>query len=153
MPDKDLRKWIEEIDAVGELQTVVGADHEEEIGGIIDIFMRKMINPAVLFDEVPGYPKGFRVLGNILTSVRRINVALGLPVDTSEIELVEFWRKHMADMTSIPPTVTNGGPVLENVSQGDDVDIWKIPSPRWHEGDGGYYIGTASMVSVAVRRP
>ena len=146
MPDKDLRKWIEEIDAVGELQTIVGADHEEEIGGIVDIFMRKMTNPAVLFDEVPGYPKGFRVIGNVLTSVRRINVALGLPVDSSEIDLVNFWREHMAEMKSIPPTVVNGGSVLENVSHGDDVNIWKIPSPRWHEGDGGYYIGTASMV-------
>lgn len=146
MPDKDLRKWIEEIDAVGELQTIVGADHEEEIGGIVDIFMRKITNPAVLFDEVPGYPKGFRVIGNVLTSVRRINVALGLPVDSSEIDLVNFWREHMAEMKSIPPTVVNGGSVLENVSHGDDVNIWKIPSPRWHEGDGGYYIGTASMV-------
>ena len=47
---------------------------------------------------------------------------------------------------SIPPTTVNGGPVLENVSTGDDVDILKIPTPRWHEHDGGYYIGTACMV-------
>jgi 4-hydroxy-3-polyprenylbenzoate decarboxylase len=142
----DVRTWIEEIEAAGELQTVSGADREEEIGGIVDIFMRKMTNPAVLFDEIPGYDKGYRVLANILTSVRRINIALGLPADTPEIELVQFWRKRMADMTSIAPKTVNGGPVLENLTLGEEVDILKIPSPRWHEDDGGYYIGTACMV-------
>ena len=151
MPNKNakewnVRTWIEEIEAAGELLSVSGADREEEIGGIVDIFMRKMTNPAVLFDEIPGYDKGYRVLANILTSVRRINIALGLPVDTPEIELVQFWRKHMADMTSIPPKTVNGGPILENLTQGEEVDILKIPSPKWHEGDGGYYIGTACMV-------
>ncbi|MDP6172991.1 MAG: UbiD family decarboxylase, partial [Rhodospirillales bacterium] len=148
MPNKiwDVRTWIEEIEEAGELKTISGANREEEIGGIVDIFMRKMTNPALLFDDIPGYEKGYRVLANILTSVRRVNVALGLPADTTEIDLVQFWRKHMNDMTSIPPTAVNGGPVLENLSQGDEVDILKIPSPKWHEEDGGNYIGTACMV-------
>ncbi len=146
MANKDLRAWIEEIEAAGELRTVTGAEREEEIGAIVDIHMRKMANPAVLFDQVPGYPKGHRVLANILTSVPRINIALGLAVDTPEIELVRYWRDYMKDAPSIPPTTVNGGPLLENVSTGDDVDILKIPTPRWHEHDGGYYIGTACMV-------
>ena len=29
---------------------------------------------------------------------------------------------------------------------GDDIDLLKIPTPRWHEGDGGYFIGTGCMV-------
>ena len=29
---------------------------------------------------------------------------------------------------------------------GSDIDIFKIPVPRWHEHDGGYYIGTGDMV-------
>ena len=52
---------------------------QEEIGGIVDIYQRRMGNPAVMFDEVPGFPKGHRVIANILTSVPRINIALGLP--------------------------------------------------------------------------
>ena len=35
--------------------------------------MRKMGNPAVMFDAIPGYPKGHRVIANILTSLPRIN--------------------------------------------------------------------------------
>jgi 4-hydroxy-3-polyprenylbenzoate decarboxylase len=146
LANKDLRQWIEELDAAGQLQHVSGAEREEEIGAIVDIHMRKMTNPAVLFDDVPGYPKGHRVLANILTSVPRINIALDLPVDTSEVELVGYWREYMKGAPTIPPVEVNGGPLLENVSEGADVDITTIPTPRWHEHDGGYFIGTACMV-------
>lgn len=146
MANKDLRDWIKELDEAGQLQHVSGAEREEEIGAIVDIHMRKMTNPAVLFDDVPGYPKGYRVLANILTSVPRINIALGKPVDTSEIELVQYWREYMKDAPSIPPVEVNGGPLVENVFKGDEVDITTIPTPRWHEHDGGYFIGTACMV-------
>jgi len=144
--NKDLRDWIAELDAAGQLQRVSGADRDEEIGAFVDIYMRKMTNPAVLFDQVPGFGKNHRVLANILTSVPRINIALGLPLETSEVELVRYWRDYMKDQPSIPPIELNGGPLLENVSTGDDVDITTIPTPKWHEQDGGYFIGTACMV-------
>ena len=85
MANKDLRDWIGELDAAGQLQTINGAEREEEIGAIVDIYMRKMTNPAVMFDDIPGYPKGHRVIANILTSVPRINMALGEPIDKSEV--------------------------------------------------------------------
>jgi UbiD family decarboxylase len=144
--NKDLRDWVKELEAAGQLQMVSGAEREQEIGAIVDIHMRKMTNPAVMFDDIPGYPKGHRVLANILTSVPRINIALGEPVDKSEVELVDYWRKYMKEQPSIPPVQVNGGPLLENVSEGKDVDITVIPTPRWHEHDGGYFIGTACMV-------
>lgn len=146
MANKDVRAWLEEVEAAGELKRIKGADREAEIGGIVDIMMRKMTNPAVLFDEVPGFDKNYRVLANILCSTPRVSLAVGLPADASEIDLVNYWRDYMRDPPLIPPKEVNGGPVLENVSTGDDIDIEKFPSPRWHEDDGGYYIGTASMV-------
>ena len=66
MANKDLRDWIAGIEAAGELKIIKGAEPKEEIGGFVDIYMRKMGNPAVMFDEVPGYPKGHRVIANIL---------------------------------------------------------------------------------------
>ena len=146
MANKDLRTWIGEIEAAGELQLVTGAGHEEEIGGIVDIYQRRMGNPAVLFDDIPGYPKGFRVLSNLLTSIPRINLALGLAVGATEMDLIRYWRDYMKDAPAIPPTTVNGGPVLDNVSEGDEVDITAIPTPKWHEHDGGYFIGTGCMV-------
>ena len=146
MANKDLRDWISDLEANGQLQVVSGADREEEIGAIVDIYMRQMTNPAVMFDDIPGYPKDFRVLANILTSVPRINLALGEPVGKSEVELVDYWRKYMKDQPTHSPVEVNGGPILDNVFEGKDIDITKIPTPKWHEHDGGYFIGTACMV-------
>jgi len=146
LANKDLRDWIKEIEAAGQLQRVSGAEREEEIGGIVDIYQRKMGLPAVLFDDIPGYPKGYRVLSNLLTSVPRINLGLGLPADAPEMELISYWRDYMKEAPTIPPTTVNGGPVLDNMTTGDDVDILKIPTPKWHEHDGGYFIGTGCMV-------
>jgi 4-hydroxy-3-polyprenylbenzoate decarboxylase len=105
-----------------------------------------MGNPAVMFDEIPGYPKGYRVLANLLTSTRRINLTLGLDIDSPEMALVNYWRKYMKDAPAIAPRVVNGGAVLDNVLTGAEIDLWKIPTPRWHEHDGGYFIGTGCMV-------
>jgi UbiD family decarboxylase len=145
-PKQDLRSWIDLLEANGEVQHVSGAEREKEIGGIVDFYQRKMGNKAVMFDDIPGYQKGYRVLANLLTSVRRINLTLGLPVDASEIELVSYWREYMKDAPAIPPREVNGGPLLDNVYSGDDIDLLKIPTPRWHEHDGGYFMGTACMV-------
>ena len=146
MANKDLRNWIKEIEAAGEIQTITGAETSEEIGGIVDIVQRQMGNPAVMFDEIPGFPKGHRVLANILTSVPRINIALGLPPDASDMDLVHWWRSYMRDAPTFKPTEVNGGPLLENVQEGADVDITAIPTPVWHEHDGGNFIGTGCMV-------
>ena len=58
MANKDVRDWIDGIKAAGELKIITGAEPKEEIGGIVDIYMRRMGNPAVMFDEIPGFPKG-----------------------------------------------------------------------------------------------
>jgi len=143
---QDLRDWIAHMERAGELINIKGADREREIGGIIDIAMRGMNRPSVLFDEVPGYQPGFRVLSNLLTSVKRIALTLGLPEDTSEVDLVRFWRDYMKNAPTIPPKQVNHGALLENSFKGDEIDLLKIPTPRWHEGDGGYFMGTGCMV-------
>src|ERR1700722_20575347 len=90
----DLRTWLAEMQAAGEVQAVSGAEREEEIGGIVDIYQRKMGRQALLFDEVPGFRPGYRVLANVLTSVKRIALTLGLPADPTEVDLVRFWRDY-----------------------------------------------------------
>src|SRR5258708_2171481 len=145
-PKQDLRTWLGQIEAAGELQMIKGANREEEIGGIVDFYQRQAGNQAVLFDDVPGFASGHRVLANILTSVRRINLTLGLPLDASEMALVSYWRKYMKEGKTIPPVTVPTGLLLQNVSRGADVNLLTIPAPKWHEHDGGYYIGTGCMV-------
>lgn len=143
---QDLRSWIKQMEAAGELLRVSGADREEEIGGIVDIYQRRIGGPALLFDKVPGYNPGYGVLANLFVSVKRIALTLGLPENTSEVELVRFWRERFKDTPVIPPEDVESGPIFDNIQTGDDIDLLQIPTPRWHELDGGYYIGTGCMV-------
>src|SRR5260370_40486706 len=115
LANRDLRDWIEGIQAAGELKVIKGAEPKEEIGGIVDIYQRKMGNPALMFEEVPGYPKSFRVIANILTSVPRINVALALPPTSSETQLVHWWRDYMRKAPSLKPKDAHAAPLRAKV--------------------------------------
>ena len=151
MVTQDLRSWIAKMDAAGEIRHISGADREEEIGGIVDFYQRKTGNPAVLFDDVPGYPKGHRVLANILTSIRRIHLTLGNDGNAGPLDLVHYWRRYMKQAKSIPPVTVRSSALFENVTEGKAIDLFKIPVPKWHELDGGCYIGTGDMVVMKHR--
>jgi len=112
---QDLRAWIAQLRAAGELQDINGAEREREIGGTVDIYQRRIGNKAVLFDDIPGYPRGHRVLANILTSVRRINITLGLD---NAAALVHHWRRYMKEARAVPPVTVRSGPVMENTLTG-----------------------------------
>jgi UbiD family decarboxylase len=146
MANPDLRDWLAQMDAAGELQKVSGANREEEIGGIVDIYQRQTNRPALLFDAIPGYPKSYRVVANLLTGVKRIALTFGMPAESTEMDLVHFWKKYLEESKAIAPTVVKTGPILENVLAGGEVNLKRIPTPLWHEDDGGPYIGTACMV-------
>ncbi|HZR70558.1 MAG TPA: UbiD family decarboxylase [Burkholderiales bacterium] len=146
MANPDLRDWLAQMDAAGELQKVSGANRQEEIGGIVDIYQRATNRPALLFDDIPGYPKGHRVVANILTGVKRIALTFGMPADSTEMDLVQYWKRYLEEQKTVAPTVMKSGPILENVLSGKEVNLARIPTPLWHEDDGGPYIGTACMV-------
>lgn len=140
---ESLRDWITQTEALGELRRIDGADWQEEIGAITDLLQHDEKAPAVLFDNIPGYPKGYRVLANAFGG-RRQNVILGFPPDLHKLELSHSFLKEYRDAKSqrVPYEWTNDGPVFENVIEGDKVDVLKFPTPLWHPGDGGRYIGT-----------
>ena len=58
----DLRDYLEAVENRGELERVEGADWDLEMGSIVELIYGegKDPKPAVLFDNAPGYPKGFR---------------------------------------------------------------------------------------------
>jgi len=59
MPVKDLREWIEKVEAMGELLRVNGAHWDLEIGALTDLYQQRPGSPALLFDKIPDYPEGF----------------------------------------------------------------------------------------------
>jgi 4-hydroxy-3-polyprenylbenzoate decarboxylase len=40
----------------------------------------------------------------------------------------------------------SSGPVFENIVEGDGINALAFPAPKWHEDDGGRYIGTECIV-------
>ncbi len=140
---KDLRGFLDRLESQGELRRVVGANWEEEIGGITELLTERQ-GPGLLFDEIPGYPAGYRVTSNLFTTPRR--TAIGLGLDGAADAPPQAWRALMRDMRPLPPEVVPSGAICENVLAGADVDLYKFPTPKWHEDDGGRYIGTGVCV-------
>jgi 4-hydroxy-3-polyprenylbenzoate decarboxylase len=138
----DLREWLREADKLGELKTVLGASWKDEIGLASDVVIPSDDGPAIIFDEVPGCPKGFRLLINVFAGKRR-GMTLGFPQGLSKQELSQAYFEHyQKKQQHIPPVVVEDGPIFQNMLTGDAVDINKFPTPIWHANDGGRYIGT-----------
>lgn len=145
MEYQDLRSWLGELDKMGELKQIDGTHWDKEIGAICEM-MAEGRSPALLFDNIEGYPKGFRVLGNPFLSNSRTASVLGLPLDLSKIQLVDAWRKRKKTYQPVQPIEVKEGPIKENVLTQADVDLNRFPAPIWHELDSGRYIGTGCAI-------
>ncbi len=141
----DLRPFISQLEGLKELELVEGADWNLEIGAITELSNERN-GPALLFDRIRGYPSGYRVISNLMATPRRLAIAFGFPSDISNIDLVRRIKDKFKELKPIPPTRVPDGPVLENLFRDGEVDLLKFPTPKWHEYDGGRYIGTADMV-------
>ena len=102
--------------------------------------------PALLFDQIKGYPAGYRVAANLLSSVNRLALTMGMEPRLSEFEFVQRWRRQVKTIAPIEPQEVKNSPLFQNVLKGGDIDLLKFPVPRWHELDGGRYIGTDDLV-------
>ncbi len=145
--DRDFRLWIDEVEGLGLLRKVHGADWDQEIGAIIDVNVKKN-KYSLLFDKIKGYPDGFRLLTGALLDSKRVALTLGLSPTLSDLDLVKVLRDRMQsageNIDDYAPRTVEDAPFLENTSK--DVDMFKFPAPKYFEHDGGRYIGTADAV-------
>src|SRR6476659_7238777 len=99
-----LRGFVEEIDRMGQLRFIHGANAEEEMGAATDVLQHSHGGPAAMFDQVPGYDPSFRVLVNAYGSTDRIALTLGVPLGLSKVETARAWGRksaHIAPITAI----------------------------------------------------
>ena len=143
---RDLRELIDEWMASAQLKVVEGADSDLEIGAISEVSGLGAEPPALLFENIIGYPKGFRVLTNMFQTQRRTAQALGLADTLRGPALVNAIRERMENYKSLPPQAVNSGPVTQHVVKGKEIDVFKFPAPKLHQEDGGRYIGTQDAV-------
>jgi 4-hydroxy-3-polyprenylbenzoate decarboxylase len=93
----------------------------------------------LLFENITGYPGG-RVFTNGLSGMAEVALALGLSPDTGRRKL--FLELKRRKSTPIKPVLVPSGPILENVLEENEINLFRFPVPRWNPSDRGRYIGT-----------
>jgi 4-hydroxy-3-polyprenylbenzoate decarboxylase len=143
---KDLRGFIKQVDELGALRRINGADPKFELGGITEVAAGTAECPALLFDRIKGYPKGFRVFTNATTTAQRAALALGIDPRLTPLDALKAWMQKRQALTPHKPVAVTKAPFLENSMRGRNVDLGKLPAPYWHRKDGGPFIGSGSIV-------
>lgn len=141
MAFKDLREYIQALEKHGELTRVrKEVDWDLEVGAITRLVNEKSL-PSPLFEKVQDYPN-FRILGAPLNTYRKLAIALGMNPDASYRQVADTIRERKKKL--IKPVVVDKSkaPCKENIILGDDVDLFKLPAPMLHDGDGGRYLCT-----------
>jgi 4-hydroxy-3-polyprenylbenzoate decarboxylase len=143
-PYDDLRGFIAQVEALGALRRIDGADPAYELGGITEVAAGMADCPALLFDSVKGFARGFRVFTNATVSPQRAALALGIDPRLAPVDALKDWRRRRASLTMHKPVTVKCGAALENSTT--QVDLARFPAPVWHRQDGGPYIGSGSIV-------
>ena len=90
------------------------------------------------------------MLSGSVSNPRLLGSVLGLGWDCTDESLLTAlatapgeWSRRASEFAA---TTVADGPLFANVASGSEVDLLAFPVPRWHEGDGGRYIGTGCAV-------
>jgi phenylphosphate carboxylase beta subunit len=141
----DLREFISMCEKEGELKRVKAeVDWELELSHICKVVEEKS-GPALLFENLKGY--GTPVLTGAFGTTKRLAMILGKDPSLSMVELTKEWV-NLAIKEVIPAKEQKDGPIFENTLEGDKVDTFAFPSPKFYELDGGRYFGTAVFMVV-----
>jgi UbiD family decarboxylase len=142
----DLRGFIDQVEKLGALRRVDGADPVCEIGGITEVAAGLPECPALLFDAIKSHARGFRVFTNATVSPQRAALALGIDPSLGPLDALKEWKNRRATLKMQAPVAARHALFLENSRAGGDVDLALFPAPLWHKQDGGAYIGSGSIV-------
>ena len=111
---RDLREFIGLVDKLGALRRIEGADPRFEIGGITEIAAGLPECPALLFDDIKGYPRGFRIFTNATVNVQRAALALGLDPTLRPLDALKAWMEKRKTLRPQPPIIVGSAAFLQN---------------------------------------
>jgi 4-hydroxy-3-polyprenylbenzoate decarboxylase len=139
---KSIRDFIEQAETQGVLQRIkVEVDWDLELSHIAKLNEEKQ-GPALLFENVKDYDSP--VLTSVCTTTERLSLIMGMPKDSSLVDLMRHWVEK--GETKVPPKLVDTGPCKENKMMADEVDLFKFPAPKFFPMDGGRFFGTAHFV-------
>ncbi|NNN18552.1 MAG: UbiD family decarboxylase [Acidimicrobiaceae bacterium] len=144
MVSNDFRSFLAAIGSSGDLVTINDqVDWDQELSGIGRLSCERD-GPAFIFNNVKDYAPDWRIATNPIATWRRLAVGLNLP---AEIPLRDLYQTYAdREGTMIPPVIVSDGPCKEVKISGDEVNLFDLPVPMVHDGDGGRYLGTWDLV-------
>ncbi|MEU1600752.1 non-oxidative hydroxyarylic acid decarboxylases subunit C [Streptomyces sp. NPDC005708] len=148
MPYDDLRSFLAVLEKEGQLLRVTDEVlPEPDLAAAANAACQLGEDaPALYFDNVKGFTDA-RIALNLHGSWRNHALALGLPKETSTKDQVEEFARRW-DAFPIAPERREDAPWRENTMEGDDIDLFEVlPLFRLNEGDGGFYLDKAAVVS------
>jgi hypothetical protein len=99
---RDLREWIEEARALGEIREVKGMSWQTDIGMAAEVLLHDENAPCVIFEDVPGTLPGSRVVVNFFGGQRQ-RMTLGFPTHLTKLELSEAFRQNLHGRSQTDP--------------------------------------------------
>ncbi|CAM5545653.1 non-oxidative hydroxyarylic acid decarboxylases subunit C [Streptomyces purpurascens] len=144
----DLRSFLETLDKEGQLLHIAEeVNPEPDIAAAANAAPRLGdAAPALYFDNVKGFTDA-RIAMNVHGSWANHALALDLPKGTGTKEQVEEFIRRWEEFP-VAPERRDNPPWAQNTQEGDDVDIFQVlPLIRLNDGDGGFYIDKAAVVS------
>ncbi|WP_405774178.1 non-oxidative hydroxyarylic acid decarboxylases subunit C [Streptomyces sp. NBC_00859] len=148
MPHDDLRSFLNTLEGEGQLLRITEEVlPEPDLAAAANAAGRIGEGaPALYFDNVTGFDDA-RITMNVHGSWANHALALGLPKNTPVKEQVETFAARWDDFP-VTPERRAGAPWRENTVEGGDVDLFSIlPLFRLNDGDGGFYLDKAAVVS------
>jgi UbiD family decarboxylase len=149
MAHRDLREFLAALDDTGQLLHIsdeVSAEPDIAAASAAAVRMGHTA-PALWFDAVTGFHRP-RIVTNAHGSWVNHAVALGLDPGTPVREQIEEFNRRTEDLPLEPTRPTQPAPFLANHLADDDADLFEVlPLFRWNDGDGGFFIDKAAVVS------
>jgi 3-polyprenyl-4-hydroxybenzoate decarboxylase len=109
----DLRGFIDQVDRLGALRRIEGADPYLEIGGVTEVAAALPDCPALLFDRIKGYPSGFRIFTNATTNLQRAALALGIDPALRPLDALKTWMEVRGGLQPLKPVQVCDADFLE----------------------------------------
>ena len=142
---KSMGDWIAACEKEGEIHRI-----KAEVDWNLEMLHIARLNeskkgPALIFENVKGYD--IPVLASAFTTPKRLAITLGLPTTYSMCNMSRAWMEKTAKGTLVKPVEVKGKiPVMEQIIEGDKINLLDFPVPQLYPQDGGRYIGTTGYL-------
>ena len=140
---EDLRDFISVLEDNGELHRVKAeVDWKFEMSHVSKV-NEEAKGPALLYENVKGYKTP--AFTSAFTKPSRLALALEQDPSLSMCQLSRKWME-LTTKDKVKARMTDKVPVMENVLEGDNIDVTMFPVPWMYPEDGGRFFVTSGFL-------